>query len=680
MSFLNPWFAAALAAVVVPALLILYFLKLRRREQLVPSTLLWKRAVQDLQVNAPFQRLRRNLLLLLQLLILIAAILALARPIVQSSVTDADRVVLLLDRSASMQAREGDRTRLDEAKEQATRLVRTFNRRAQGWRSFFTFGGAEARTQVMLIAFSDRATILSPFTTNTADLADVIERLEPTDGRTDLREAIGLAEAYLSPPTRSTDQTPVSAESPPRLVLISDGRIPDLARTSVRGGTLELLRVGRAEDNVGITVLRTQRNYEQPERVEVFLTVENFGPDPVSTDITLHVDGKLRAVEALELTARPPEWPPPGARSEEAESAPAGGNHIRALSFPVLLDRAAVVEARLSRPDALGVDNTATAVVPAPRRQRVLVVTDGQFPFLDSVIRGLPLQEFPFVTPAQYEAGEGGPYESDGQSTYDVVIFDKYVPTELPAGNYLFLGAIPRDVGIEDTGETAIHHPLIWWDETHPILRYVSLDFVYVAESRLVKVPPSAETLVEGPRGPVLFRYATKGRQYLVLTFPVEASTWWSKLSFGVFIYNAIRYLGGGESEDGGRPIRPGEPLRIPFPPDKERLQLVRPDKSRVSVRADAYGVAYYDGTERVGLYEVEDGLPGRSRFAVNLEDAWESDIRVPEKPPEGGPGAAIRELAAIRTATPEVWRWFVGGALLILLIEWWVYNRRVML
>lgn len=64
----------------------------------------------------------------------------------------------------------------------------------------------------------------------------------------------------------------------------------------------------------------------------------------------------------------------------------------------------------------------------------------------------------------------------------------------------------------------------------------------------------------------------------------------------------------------------------------------------------------------------------------MNLEDAWESDVRVPERIPAGGPGAEIRELAAIRAATPEVWRWFVGGALLLLLVEWWVYNRRVML
>src|SRR5271170_4008229 len=79
--FLNPLAALAAAAVAIPALLLLYFLKLRRRPMDVPSTLLWRKAIQDLQVNAPFQRLRRNLLLLLQMLLLLALVLALSRPI-----------------------------------------------------------------------------------------------------------------------------------------------------------------------------------------------------------------------------------------------------------------------------------------------------------------------------------------------------------------------------------------------------------------------------------------------------------------------------------------------------------------------------------------------------------------------------------------------------------------------
>src|SRR5205085_5570347 len=102
--FLNIWHAVLAAAVVVPALLVLYFLKLRRRELAVSSTLLWKKAIQDLQVNSPFQKLRRNLLLLLQMLLLILLLLALARPVTKYTQVAGKTTVLLIDRSASMSA------------------------------------------------------------------------------------------------------------------------------------------------------------------------------------------------------------------------------------------------------------------------------------------------------------------------------------------------------------------------------------------------------------------------------------------------------------------------------------------------------------------------------------------------------------------------------------------------
>ncbi len=679
MSFLNIW-ALSIAAVVVPALLILYFLKLRRREQVVSSTLLWKRAVQDLQVNAPFQRLRKNLLLFLQLLVLALAILALARPIIQTAAADESRVVILIDRSGSMNAREGDHTRLDDAKEQAVRLAKTFNRRSGGWRSFWSFGGAQTRTQVMVIAFADRATMVSPFTTNTSDLEDMIRRVEPTDGRTDIREALALAEAYMLPPTRTTDKTPVSSEPPAKLVLISDGHIANLDRVVLKAGTLELLRVGQTRDNVGITALRTQRNYERPEILSVFLNVRNFAPTPVQTDVSLYIDGTLGAVKPLTLGGKRAlaETQPTTALAVPAGAAIEAGSEAgeassASLGFDLPLDKAAVIEARLSRSDALQGDNLAWAVIPPPRRLRVLVVTDKNY-FLSSALSGLPLAEYPFRTPAQYEASPAD-YEQDGQSKYDVVIFDKYQPQRLPLGNYLFIEAVPK-MDVFKASSKLSKPPLIWWDETHPVLRHVSLEHVFVAESLSLDVPEQAEVLIEGPK-PMLVRYVQEGRCCMVLAFAIENSNWWGKPSFPVFMYNAIRYLGGGGAELETGPTRPGDTLRIPAPPGADRITLVRPDGTKAVLTPDPSGVAYFGGSERVGLYEVESGAPGRDRFAVNLEDDWESDITPSGMVVEGH---QVAEVGAIKTATPEIWRWFVGVALALVLVEWYIYNRRVML
>ena len=82
MSFLSSlaiwqW---ALLALVPPAILMLYFLKLKRQPLEVPSTYLWSRTVEDLHVNTIWQRLRQNLLLFLQLLLIALILLSLLRP------------------------------------------------------------------------------------------------------------------------------------------------------------------------------------------------------------------------------------------------------------------------------------------------------------------------------------------------------------------------------------------------------------------------------------------------------------------------------------------------------------------------------------------------------------------------------------------------------------------------
>jgi hypothetical protein len=141
----------------------------------------------------------------------------------------------------------------------------------------------------MVIAFSDRASIVSPFTSNTSDLEDAHRAgsRRPTPHRHG--EALTLAEAYMAPPTMTTDTTPVSAEIPrqARADLRRPRRRPRRARPQ-DAGTIERIQIGARTDNVGITALRTQRNYELPEVLNVFLTVENFGPTRRHRRLHLH--------------------------------------------------------------------------------------------------------------------------------------------------------------------------------------------------------------------------------------------------------------------------------------------------------------------------------------------------------------------------------------------------------
>ena len=163
MTWLTPGLAGLAAAITIPSLLILYFLKLRRRDVEVSTTLLWKKSIQDLQANAPFQRLRKNILLFLQLLILAAALLAIAQPQFRASAINTDTTVLFIDRSASMATMdetddEGNPiSRLARAKLDAIAFVEALSEGG-------VFEGGKAG-EAMVIAFDTSAQVVQPFTT-----------------------------------------------------------------------------------------------------------------------------------------------------------------------------------------------------------------------------------------------------------------------------------------------------------------------------------------------------------------------------------------------------------------------------------------------------------------------------------------------------------------------------------
>jgi len=208
MEWLTPLTGLYAAAATVPLLLLLYFLKLKRREQIISSTLLWKRAVQDLQVNAPFQKIRRNILLLLQLLMLLAILLALAGPILSLTSGPARRFVLLIDRSASMNAADVEPTRLDAAKKEAGKFIDSLRSKA-----FFSL--KDESDQVMVIAFDDHAKVMCNFTSDKHQLRSAVEAITGGDGGSSLAEAVTVARAFAQSP--GTEANNRSAENPAQL-------------------------------------------------------------------------------------------------------------------------------------------------------------------------------------------------------------------------------------------------------------------------------------------------------------------------------------------------------------------------------------------------------------------------------------------------------------------------------
>ncbi|MGD8500687.1 MAG: VWA domain-containing protein, partial [Phycisphaerales bacterium] len=505
MEWLTPLTALYAAAVTVPLLLLLYFLKLKRREQIVSSTLLWKRAVQDLQVNAPFQRLRRNILLLLQLLMLFAILLALAGPILSLITAPASRYVLLIDRSASMNAIDIEPTRLDAAKEQA----RVFVESLQG-KTFFSL--RDESDQTMVISFDSRAKVMCNFTSDKQQLIRAIEAITPSDGVSSLAEAIVVARAFAQSPGVEADY--LSAEEPAQLVLFSDGQIRDLDQIVVGSGELIFHCIGESQQNVAITAMQARRSYEKPEEINVFATLANYGAVGITCDVQLSINNDVRAVRSVTVPPR---------KTEDTSDAARPGKV--AVDFSLSYAEAGVLEVKQlqgsstsgSRPDCLSCDNAAWAILSPPKKLSVLLVTSGNA-VLESALQACPLARLELHTPAQFDAMDH--LALSVEQPYDVVVLDNHMPAGLPKCRYLVFGRPPDgiDVPVPQQLENQV---IVDWRTKHPVLQYVNLMNLFAAKCHQMILPRDADVLAEFNETPALALVRRNGSVFLLAGFDV---------------------------------------------------------------------------------------------------------------------------------------------------------------
>ncbi len=665
MEFLNPTAIAVAAGVTVPPLVALYFLKLKRQVRLVPSTLLWRRAVEDLQVNSLFQRLRSSLLLLLQLLILALAALALGRPMMEMTQVHRDSVILLIDQSASMGVMEADgQTRLQKAKKLAKKQIDNL--------------GDDARA--MVIAFCDRATVVASFDRDKELLKRKIDDIEQTQSTSRLTEAVNYAEAYAQHIIIGTSQSgadiaPTRPVSPATVYIMTDARIEDSHQIALQQfdiSSIDVMRVGARSDNVGIINMGVRRQYERPEILQVTAEVQNYGPEDVALDAVLYIDQRSVDVKSVTL---------PGYRDETSDDL---ATSQRVIAFDdVLESQGGVVEVVLRVDDALSADDRAWTVIDPPQRISVLLVTDNGF-FLHPILKSMAI-DLTVMEPDVYESAHIDQLEDNKRSKFDVVILDRHSTDRLPRGNYFFLGGIPKIDGLSVSG--VVDHQIIFdWDDTHPILRHVATETIEIMKWLKIDWPAESVSIIDGASSPILAQLSRGGNQYLISAFSLVTENDSDELmintflpmsvDFVIFMQNAVQYLSGKAAAANRRSLEPGQPVSLPIPADTPTVIITRPDQRQDHIETGQYDTLHYAMTRRVGVYNVSPSLEGADTFAVNLFNSSESNIT---------PAATLTlGVASIEASSQEVdvnrpaWRYALLALLVILVLEWVVYNRRV--
>ncbi len=617
-------FGAAGVAVVA-----LYLLKLRRRRVAVPSTALWIRVLDARPASSLFEKLKRLLSLLLQLLILAMLVFALGDPRVKGAARAGRSLVVLLDGSASMKATDVPGTRARAAREAVRRLVREM-------------GPAD---QMLLAQMDSEVTTLSPMTDDAAALEAALTDYAPHDTGADLARGLRFGLDALR------------GAANPELVVVGDGAwdAPRDGAGEVRTGDVPLrfVGVGRRGRNVAITAFAVRRYPLDKSRYEVLLEARSFSDRPERVELTLLADGAPVDVSHFSLDA--------GATVQRVLPDRAGAN--------------ASLEARIAFEDGtaddLPADDRAWATLPERRRARVLSVTEGNR-YLEAALLLDEYLDVTDTTPARAA-------ELLQPGRFDVVIFDKVTAPVPPGTSAVWLRPEGPDAPLAAEPGFAMAPPgsAIRVDQvlrTHPLVRFAS-DLQEAHIGRIVRYRAGAgdRAVVSSSVGPLLIAGERHGDRFALFTFDVRESDVPLLVSWPVMLINAVDWFAG-EDPAYLSSFTTGTSWRVPVPAGVDRATVESPSGRRFTAPVFE-GRAVFSGTE-AGLYRVHAGDAHRL-VAGNLSDPRESACAPRATLDVNGTRATAPRPGRAGTRR-ELWLYALAAALILLSIEWVTWHRRV--
>jgi Ca-activated chloride channel homolog len=614
MPFTTP--LALLGLLFVPAVIAMYLLKLRRDEAVVPSTLLWTRLVADIEANAPWQKLRRSLLLLLQLLLVIALALLAARPFLERTAGLARDIVLVMDTSASMAATDVVPDRLTAAKQVAIEALKDL-----------PTGG-----KVSVIAADRSARIVVNESRDLSRVRQAIDGIPVTQSRGDLGDALELA-------------SKLAARSGDAQVLVATDAA--LARTPLArvAAPIKVLTVGRERKNQAIVALAIRTSPSAVTR-SVFVSVANLDLVEAARRLEVWGDDRLLEVRDVRLDAQ--------RRSDVIiDDLP---REVRTVEVRLVGANPAATAA----PDQLAVDDRAWAIVPPDRTRLILVVGEGD-PYLETALSFLPDVELYGNLPSEYGPAS---QRKDGRD-WDLIIFEGYLPATLPKTPILAI-APPRSSALGDVSGTLTNPGIGTLDPDEPVLRFVDLSTTHISAATKLTAPTWARTIVPGPRGaPLLYAGTRDGLKQAVLAFEPRRSDLPLQVAFPILLANLTGELFSSSTAP-TEAVEPGTPVQLVIPSGAKGLSVARPDGSVTElVPSTTAGVAgsavTFAATDLPGVYTVTPipntaASPGPSGGASAAPSGGSSATAAPSARPIASPGAsgqpvAVDPLAPVRFA-----------------------------
>lgn len=562
ISFLSP-FSLLLLLPFGAVIIVLYLLKMKRKERLVSSVMLWQDAAADLQANAPFQKLKKNLLLFLQLLILLFLIAAIARPYMRAKGVYDNKIVVILDSSASMESTDMHPSRFEDAKSQALDIVEKMG---------------PGNTMLVMTAGS-KARVEAPFTSDKKALADVIRRLQPSDAGCNMRQAMLLALSLVSG----------KSASPPRIAIFSDGGFDPLTDLSAEQAKIDFMRIGKTCRNAAITGMASRKTLSGNQ--QVYIGIRNFADEKLSFNLEITLDDKLIDIREVSIPAG-------GSRQEMLDNPGAASGRVTAK---IVLD------------DDLMADNTASVYLSGKRGISALLVSSGNI-FLQNALNLDPDTKISrcSAVPADFN-----------KQTYDLVVFDRIAPPgNLPPGGYLLLDTSSA-LGPADAGQRIQTPAITDFPKNNPINTYVDYTNVRIAQASVLNPKSWGTPILESNGGVIGVAGADRGRRFVQLSWNILESDFPLRVGFPIFIANCLDWLVPIRNAS-GESVRTGAPVYIDTAADTSSIVVTDPAGQKHKINS-AQTPVVFDGNEKAGIYKIE-GKAAIREFASSILSSQESN------------------------------------------------------
>jgi len=600
-------------------LIVFYFLKLKRPSVRISSLVLWSQVLNDSRVNSPFQRFKRNILLLLQLLLLTFIVLAAMQPFWRGNEWHADRLPILIDCSASMAALDRERglSRLDEAKRRVRERVDNLGR------------GQE----LCLIAVSRTAHKLTGFTDNKRILRDALDTLAVDDVESEPDDAYRMAEAL-------NRTTPFDS-----VLFYSDGNIPPATGFQLPY-RLTFEQISPGGPNIGISTVNATRGGES--HWNVFIGIGGTdGTDHAGT-VSIDSDGEHIGEQLVAFS----------------------GSSFERIAFRVDASQATslTISLRSDAFDSLASDNVAFIDLPPLRPLFVYVSTS--LPDYRHALQGLQnVRVFP---------GEDG--ATDGVEAYDLLISDDEDDMIIPCRVGFHVGMMPASleafVSTDERGSTIVD-----WQRNAPLLQHVNLldlivsdGTVYLGDSNEAQIEEAGfQVLVHGTRGPLLVRSRGEDASVYYLLFHSDQSTLPYRVGFPVMVRNLAQLTMStlGLNEVQGR--RTGVIRDITLLPN-DTYVVTAPNGESHETTTDEAGLISGVTALQSGPYRISgpstDIVYGASLLSMSETSLSSVDEIEFEELTVAAAASALKTDRAL-------WPYLAFIAFILLFVEWWFFQRR---